>query len=76
MVTWNLSDLYNFEETDAKIDELKKLSKKFISKKHLLTNNISEKDFLFFIKLSEKMVEISSKIGGYSELWLSENTSD
>lgn len=76
MVTWKLDDLYDFSKTDSLIHKLKKLADEFISKKDLLTDNISVDDFKSFILISEKMVDISSRLGGYAELWLSENTSD
>lgn len=62
MVIWNLENIYSEKEETTLINELNNKVDVFISKKELLTNNISIEDFLNLLNLQEEIILLSSKI--------------
>lgn len=75
MAKWNLNDIYNFKDTDKLIKELTEKTEEFKKKREQL-NSMCDEEFLEALKEKEKIAEISSKLGAYSGLWLSENTTE
>ena len=75
-MNWDLSNIYNFKDTDKLIKELTTLSTDFEKQRDSLSEDLSSEDFLNLIKQKEKMATISAKLSSYANLWLSENTAD
>lgn len=75
MVTWKLEDIYS-----SSADELKEQAESLVqtleSKKEILSENISNEDFLKIIKIEEQLADVSSRLGAYASLWQSEDTND
>ncbi|MBW3019589.1 M3 family oligoendopeptidase [Candidatus Woesearchaeota archaeon] len=76
MATWNLNDVYRFEDTEKLISELKKSVDKFKSNREKLSPKLSVDEFMEILKEKEKISEYIGRLLGFAELWLSENTSD
>ncbi|MFW6231331.1 MAG: oligoendopeptidase F, partial [Nanoarchaeota archaeon] len=76
MVQWNLGDICNPEETEKMIDDAKIVVETIKKKKEFLNEEISDEEFLSIIHDMEKLTDVTSKLGGYAEMWLSENTND
>lgn len=76
MVKWNLEDIYLRKDKNILISDLKKKVNKFKSYRAKLNDNLSAEEFMKILKEKEKILEISVKLGAYSGLKLTENTSD
>jgi oligoendopeptidase F len=76
MATWNLEDLYKFEDTDKLLAELKKKVDQFKKNRDKLSPSLSAEEFMNILKEKEKISEYIGRLIGYAELWLSEKTSD
>jgi oligoendopeptidase F len=74
MVKWNLSELHKKEETEKILKQITELVEKAKSFRNELNENIKPERFIEMIKYFEKISSISSKLSGFSSLWLTEKT--
>jgi len=74
MVKWNLSEIYNFEDTDKILAKIKRKVKKAKSFRKELKNSLNEKRFMEILKELESIGTLSAKLSGYASLWLTEKT--
>ena len=74
---WSLADLYpsgDSPEMQAAFDELEKLVAAFETCRPELTANISMEKFQQVVSDLEDIVKLMQRIGGYAELWFTEDT--
>jgi oligoendopeptidase F len=74
---WSLDDLYpsnDSKEIKKAYDDLEYLVKSFESHREDLTENIGSIQFLEIIKELEAITKLIQRIGGYAELWFTEDT--
>ena len=74
---WSLADLYpsgDSPEMQAAFDELEKLVAAFENCRRDLTADISMDKFQQIVSDLEEIVKLMQRIGGYAELWFTEDT--
>ncbi len=74
---WSLTDLFpaaNSPEMKQGFADLEALTASFEKKRPLLSEKISQKEFLSVIQELEQIYRLSNRLGGYAELWFTENT--
>ena len=74
---WNLNDLFpssDSKEIKQAFDDLEKLVGKFELHREELADNIGSGLFLKIIKDLEVITKLIQRIGGYAELWFTEDT--
>ncbi len=79
MSRWSLDDLYpsgSSKEMERAIEDLKKKVEKFEAYRAELTDNVAFDKFLVVIKDLEEITKLMQRIGGYAELWFTEDTQD
>ena len=79
MSRWSLDDLYpsgSSKEMEHAIEDLKKKVEKFEAYRAELTDNVAFDKFLVVIKDLEEITKLMQRIGGYAELWFTEDTQD
>lgn len=76
MVIWKLSDIYPFEDTQHLLEKLTTKVEVFAKRREELTPDLSPERFLELLKELESIHILSSKLSGYANLWLTENTAD
>lgn len=79
MSRWSLDDLYpsgSSKEMERAIEDLKKKVEKFEAYRPELTDNVAFDKFLTVIKDLEEISKLMQRIGGYAELWFTEDTQD
>ncbi len=78
MSEWNLNDI--FANYNSKTEELMEhadgLVKSLEIKKSVLSEEISDKEFLEIMSIEEELTDITSKLGAYASLWQSEKTDE
>ena len=75
--SWSLADLFpshDSAEIKKAYEDLEELVNKFESHREMLTKDIKPEVFLGLIKELEKINELAQRIGGYAELWFTEDT--
>ncbi len=75
-MAWDLNNIYNFKDTEKLVSQLKNKVNNFKQIKKELSESISSKRLIEILKQKEEIVEVCQKLGGYAELWLTENTTD
>ena len=76
---WSLSDLLPdpYEQSlEAALREVEGKVTAFEAMRTLLTDGISQADFLAIIHLNEEMAELTHRIGAYAQLWFYSDTKD
>ena len=76
MPKWNLSDIYDFRKTKELLAEMERQVKAFEKLRPRLSNRLSKEELMGILRKKEKMIEVSTRLGGYADLWLAESTSD
>ena len=74
---WSLASLYpayNSPEMKAAYKELETLTAAFEKKRRLLTDKISQSEFMTMIQELEKLYRIGHRLGSFAELWFTEDT--
>jgi len=74
---WSLGDLYpagDSKEMQADFEKLEKLVSAFEKCRSELKNDINPERFLQIIRDMEDIVKLMQRIGGYAELWFTEDT--
>jgi len=74
---WSLASLYpayNSPEMKAAYKELETLTAAFEEKRRLLTDKISQSEFMTMIQELEKLYRIGHRLGSFAELWFTEDT--
>ena len=74
---WSLASLYpapNSPEMKAAYKELETLAASFEKKRPLLTDKVSQVEFLAMIQELEKIYRIGHRLGSFAELWFTEDT--
>lgn len=74
---WSLDDLFpsgSSKEMDAAIDALQKKVEQFEKHREALTEGIAFEKFMAVIRDLEEINNLMQRIGGYAELWFSEDT--
>ncbi len=74
---WSLGDLYpagNSKEMQADFEKLEKLVSAFEKYRGELIDDIAPERFLQVIRDMEDIVKLMQRIGGYAELWFTEDT--
>ena len=74
---WSLASLYpayNSPEMKAAYKELETLTAAFEKKRPLLTDKISQSEFMTMIQELEKLYRIGHRLGSFAELWFTEDT--
>ena len=74
---WSLADLFpapNSPEMKKAFEDLEKAAAAFEKKRPLLTDTISQADFMTVVHDLEKLYKIIQWLGSYAGLWFAENT--
>ena len=74
---WSLDDLYPSSESEEMKGAFKELEKKvssFEKYRAILNNNITFDDFMNIITAMEEITKLLHRIGGFAELWFTEDT--
>lgn len=73
---WDLTHLVDdpVHKLDVLLAELESKISRFEAARSTLTPSIAAPEFLTLLRLSEEIVQDSSRLGAYSYLWFSENT--
>ena len=73
---WSLASLYpayNSPEMKAAYKELETLTAAFEKKRRLLTDKISQSEFMTMIQELEKLYRIGHRLGSFAELWFTDS---
>jgi oligoendopeptidase F len=74
---WSLADLFptgSSKEMEAAIDDLQKKVEQFEHHRDSLTDGIAFEKFMAVIRDLEEITKLMQRIGGYAELWFTEDT--
>ena len=74
---WSLGDLYpsaDSAELKHDLEIFEALAQSFEKKRSLLTDTISQADFMAVIHELEEIYRIGNRMGSFAELWYTENT--